>query len=62
MEDLGLDWVDNVPILGSIVETTVVGADMLWQKYAVLQGEFGKAFINGLNGLGEDLHNRLLIQ
>ncbi|NCD00073.1 MAG: hypothetical protein EOL95_10285, partial [Bacteroidia bacterium] len=57
MEDLGLDWVDNVPILGSIAETAIVGVDMLWQKYAkpISQGDFGKAFITGLNGLGEDL-------
>src|SRR5574344_967448 len=57
MEDLGLDWVDDIPLLCFIAEPAIVGTDMLWHNFAkpISQGEFAKAGLNALYASGETL-------
>lgn len=57
MEDLNLSWVDNIPVLGSIAETVIVGADMINQKtiQPLVNKKYADMFVNSLYALGEDL-------
>lgn len=56
MQDRGLSWVDRIPGIGWLAETLVVAVDYLAVKHVqpVLEGNFGKAFMNAANAFGED--------